>query len=87
MERLFNWPWQPWEAKKRITVQVPDPNLYQTPNGLLIGHPATIIQLKQAIAENRNFPLPIKRIAPPAPAREADTGGDPAPTGAILTTK
>ena len=49
LERLFTWPWRPWIETKVVSEQVPDPKLYQLPNGIVIGHPATVSMLKREL--------------------------------------
>lgn len=49
-ERLFSWPWRPWQATKVIVEQVPSPNLYRFGQDI-VGHPQTIRLLKEQLAQ------------------------------------
>lgn len=54
-ERLFSWPWTPWEDMKRVPNMEPDPDMLTMPgaNGIpnLVGHPETVRHLKNRLDE------------------------------------
>lgn len=41
-ERLFSRPWRPWVRTRTVTPMKPDPRIYQSPDGYLVGHPVTV---------------------------------------------
>lgn len=49
-ERLFSLPWRPLQATRQVQTYVPDPNVYQLGNGLVVGHPVTIARLRAKLS-------------------------------------
>jgi len=47
-ERLFSWPWRPWQTMKTVTVQVADEYIYVT-DGMIMCHPVIAQQLRDAL--------------------------------------
>ncbi len=45
-ERLWSWPWRPWVATKRITVQVPSTQVFVI-DGKYVMHPAALTALME----------------------------------------
>jgi hypothetical protein len=53
-ERMFTWPWKPWEDTKTIQVQEPDPKFYvMTQHGsrTIVCHPARAAQLRDELGK------------------------------------
>lgn len=48
-ERLFSLPWRPLQATRQVQTYVPDPNVYRLENGMVVGHPVTIAQLRSKL--------------------------------------
>lgn len=51
-ERLWSWPWRPWQPTKLVTVQVPSPEVLRM-GDTLIAHPQTIKAIQQLLSEGR----------------------------------
>lgn len=51
-ERLFNSPWRPWEADKDVVTSYPDPDMYIFEGDKLAGHPETVKEFMNKIAED-----------------------------------
>jgi hypothetical protein len=54
-ERLWSWPWRPWQATKVITVLVPSDQILRTP-GALIMHPMMAERLRATFVTDHKFP-------------------------------
>lgn len=51
-ERLFSWPWRPWQAEKAVMVYVPKEEvLIDHQNQLLIMHPVVATKLRKQLME------------------------------------
>ncbi len=55
-ERLFSWPWKPLVKTrhyiKTFQTQLPDPNYYILGDRIILGHPETIMKLKEALKKH-----------------------------------
>lgn len=50
-ERLFSWPWKPWEATKVIHYEIPSTEVLRLPNGIWVCHPAIAQQLRERLRD------------------------------------
>lgn len=50
-ERLFSWPWRPWEKTKTVTVNVPSNEFYIAGGTTIICHPAMLRKVERALEE------------------------------------
>ncbi len=47
-ERLWSFPWHPWDSVVTETVNIPNPNFFHdTKNNVIYAHPQTMLELKQ----------------------------------------
>jgi len=52
-ERLFSWPWRPWQTTKMITKQIPSDEVYVFEDRMMM-HPETLRQLQAELKEHTN---------------------------------
>lgn len=52
-ERLWSWPWKPWQKTKIVQYQVPNPNAIRINLDTIVIHPATLQKLQQMARESK----------------------------------
>lgn len=50
-ERLFNWPWKPWQKEKTITIYIPLLEVFQIKPLVFVCHPTVAQRIRERMKE------------------------------------
>lgn len=48
-QRLFSWPWRPWESTKVVVQYVPDQRVYAKDDSTIVCHPVIAQKIKEVL--------------------------------------